>query len=81
MSVERSCSEDFDLRRGYSESKGLVQVRSVKDSPDWNDAVQEFYHFDGVTALTVKEVKAIPHFFDRNCVLLCVVLENELLEV
>lgn len=79
--MERSCSEDFDLRRGYSESKGLVRVRSVEDSPDWNDAVQEFYHFDGVTALAVKEVQAIPNFFDRNCVLLCVVLENELLEV
>lgn len=48
-------------------------------SPDRHDSTQELNHLQGMTALAVEEIEAIPNFFYRNRVLLSAVLQNELL--
>ena len=49
--------------------------------PDGHDSGQELDHLLGMASRAVEEVETIAHLLDGDGVFLCVVLEDELLEV
>jgi hypothetical protein len=56
-------------------------LKGRKNAPNRNDPGQKFYHFDGMTPLTVEKIQSIPHLLDGDGIFLCAVFQDKLLKV
>jgi hypothetical protein len=78
MSVEISSLEAADLGNKH-QSNSSRKNNKMQDSPDRNHIMQKLHHLQGMSSSRKEKVQSILAFFDAQCLLVSIILQNELL--